>query len=47
MVPEAGVVDAAQTHYVDASHGSDAYTFASIFQYFEESRVASKIWQHA
>ena len=47
MSPEAGVVDAAQTDYVDASYRSAEYTFAAIFQYLEESRLASKIWQHA
>ena len=47
MSLEAGVVDAAQTDYVDASYRSEEYTFAAIFQYFEESRLASKIWQHA
>ena len=46
MAPEAGVVDAAQTNYVDASYRSDEYTFAAMFQHFEESRLASKIWQH-
>ena len=47
MSLEAGVVDAAQTDYVDASYRLEEYTFAAIFQYFEESRLASKIWQHA
>ena len=47
MSPEAGVVDAAQTDYVNASYRSAEYTFAAIFQYLEESRLASKIWQHA
>ena len=47
MAPEAGVVDAAQTESVNASYRSEVYTFAAIFQYFDESRLASKIWQHA
>ena len=47
MSPKAGVVDAAQTYYVDASYRSAEYTFAAIVQYLEDSRLASKIWQHA
>ena len=46
MAPEAGVVDAAQKDNVDASYRLE-FSFAAIFQYFEESRLLSKIWQHA
>ena len=47
MSPEAGVVDAAQKDYIDASYRSAEYTFAAILRYLEESRLANKIWQHA
>ena len=40
MALEAGFLDATQMDHVDASYGSEAYMFALIFQYFEESRVA-------
>ena len=47
MAPEAGVVNAAQKDNVETSYRSEEFTFAAIVQYFEESRLASKIWQHA
>ena len=46
MAPEAGVVDAAQKDNVETSYRLEEFTFAAIVQYFEQSRLASKIWQH-